>query len=117
MTQILIITAIAMIADVLTGVAGAVKTGTLKSGKMREGLWHKAGFCGLIVLGFILEYAAGLADIGINVPATNAVCIWVLMTEAVSISENLCILSPQIAESPIGKVLAEHKAENEKQEI
>lgn len=104
MTDILIVTFLAIVLDVVTGVAGAVKTGTVKSGKMREGLWHKAGFLGVVAMAYLFEYGASVADLGISIPATSAVCIWVIVTEAVSILENLCILNPQIAKSPLGKI-------------
>lgn len=119
MAPLVMIAAVAMIADVASGFAGAVKAGTLRSGKMREGLWHKAGFCGLIAMGFLVECAAGLADIGVTVPAASAVCVWVIATEAISILENLSAISPQIAESPLAKAFGrptrpadERKGEN-----
>ena len=39
-----------MLIDIATGFAGAAKRGVIDSGALREGLWHKAGFCGLLVL-------------------------------------------------------------------
>ncbi len=71
MENLLIATVLCMALDVATGVAGAVKAGALKSGKMREGLWHKAGFFGLIALAYLLEFAASVADLGISVPAVR----------------------------------------------
>jgi len=44
------IAAVMMVLDVLTGFAGAAKSKAVESGKMREGLWHKAGFFGLVAL-------------------------------------------------------------------
>lgn len=120
MTDLLIVTALAIVADVVTGFAGAVKTGTVMSGKMREGLWHKAGFAGLIVTAFLLEYlCAHIPYAGVEVayiqdictalasiPLVLSACLWVIVTEAVSIMENLCILNPDIAKSPIGRIFA-----------
>lgn len=106
MENLLIATVLCMALDVATGVAGAVKAGALKSGKMREGLWHKAGFFGLIALAYLLEFAASVADLGISVPAVSAVCVFVILTEVVSIVENLCVLNPDIRDSPVGKTLA-----------
>ena len=106
MTELLIVTALAMALDVITGVAGAVKSGTVMSVKMRDGLWHKAGFCGLVAMAYLFEYGASLADLGVAIPATGAVCVWVIVTEAVSILENLCVLNPDIAASPLGKIFA-----------
>lgn len=104
MTELLIAIVVLMVFDVVTGFAGAVKTGTVKSGKMREGLWHKAGFVGMVAMAYLLEFAASVADLGISIPAVSGVCVWVVITEAVSIFENLCVLNPAIAQSPIGKI-------------
>lgn len=120
MTELLIVTALAIAIDVVTGFAGAVKTGTVISSKMREGLWHKAGFAGLIVTAFLLEYlCAHIPYTGVEVayiqdicaalasiPLVLSACLWVIVTEAVSIMENLCTLNHDIAQSPIGRIFA-----------
>lgn len=120
MTDLLTVTFLAMVLDVALGFAGAVKTGTVKSGKMREGLWHKAGFVGLVAVAFLLEYFIAHVDASsITVPyiveACNALaaiplvlaaCVWVILTEAVSVVENLCVLNPEIEKSPIGRIFA-----------
>ena len=125
MTEMLAITAIAMVVDIITGFAGAVKTGTVKSGKMREGLWHKGGFVGLVALSYMLEFAVlHIPSTGIEAPgfvdlcnfvASNPLvrtsCIYIVMTEAVSVLENLCVLTPAIADSPVGRFLAKHGAD------
>ena len=103
-----------MVLDVATGLAGAVKTGTVQSGKMREGLWHKAGFVGMIACAYLLEYVANVADLGVSVPAVSAVCVFVVVTEAVSVVENLCVLNPQIADSPVGKMFGERDGGGER---
>lgn len=104
--ELLIIVTIAMVMDVVSGVSAAVRLGNVESVKMREGLWHKAGFVGLIAMAYLLEYGASLVDLGMTVPAVNAVCVFVVITEAMSIFENLCILNPAIADSPFGGLFA-----------
>lgn len=108
MTELLIVTVLVMVIDVATGFAGALKTGTVKSGKMREGLWHKGGFAGMVAMAYVLEYAARVADLGVDIPAVSAVCVWIVVTEAVSIVENLCVLNPAIADSPVGALFPGH---------
>lgn len=113
-----LIATVAMIGDIVTGFAGAVKTGEVASGKMREGLWHKAGFYGLIMLAALYEVAAALlnldaaaAEIGVSLPelpAVAAVCVYVLGTEFVSICENLIVINPQVGEAPFLKTLVKH---------
>lgn len=108
---------VAMIIDILTGYGGAAKQKMVASGKMREGVWHKAGFYGLVVLAGIYEIAAVVmnfelaAKIGIVVPelpAVGAVCVYVLFTEIVSICENLIILNPEIGNAPFMRTLVKH---------
>lgn len=127
MTELLIVTALAIVLDVATGFAGAIKTGTVMSGKMREGLWHKAGFAGLIVMAFLLEYMCAHIPIGgvevesivdictalSSLPLVLTACLWVIVTEAISIMENLCVLNPAIAKSPIGRIFEQHGIDGE----
>ena len=105
-----------MVLDILTGLAGAAKEGYIQSGKMREGLWHKAGYFGLIALAAAYEVATawinlgtiadGLGMVAPEIPAVTAVCVFIVLTEVVSIVENLCVLNPDIAKLPVIKTLA-----------
>lgn len=102
--KILIITLIFILADLLSGFVAAVALKDVSSEKLRKGLWHKSGFIGLIALGYGLEIAARFADLGFEVPAVATVCIYVIITEAISIFENLCKLNPHIVNSPLGSI-------------
>lgn len=102
--QVLAITGVLIVLDVVVGFAGAVKRHDVRSSKLRDGLWHKAGFVGLIVLAYLIEYAAGLADLGFEVPTVLAVCVYVMVTEIVSVFENLCVLNSELVTSPLGRV-------------
>lgn len=106
-----------MVIDMVTGYGGAAKLKKVASGKMREGLWHKAGFCGLILLAAIYEVAAAVmnfelaAVIGMAVPelpAVGAVCVYIVFTEVVSICENLIVLNPEIGNAPFMRTLVKH---------
>lgn len=111
------IATVMMVIDIITGLAGAAKDRDINSGKMREGLWHKAGYFGLIALAAVYEVATvyinfEVAELGIGmtapeIPAVTAVCAFVVLTEVVSIIENLCVLNPDIAKLPIVKTLAQ----------
>ena len=83
--------------DIVVGVAQAVKTGTLSSTKMREGLWHKCGFILGIAFAILVEMGLGACQIDVTVPLCAAVCAYIILTEVVSIAENLCVLSPELA--------------------
>ena len=116
--QPIVVASVMMILDIVTGFAGAVKNQTVESGKMREGLWHKAGFFGLIALAFIYEVAAvwmnfeadavGLGATIPELPAVSGACIFIVATEIVSVCENLCTLNPHIAALPVIKSLKPH---------
>lgn len=106
--QPMIIALSMMVLDIIFGFAGAWKNNEVRSDKMREGLWHKAGYCGLIMLAFSYEvgsewvnFESAQVDLGILlpvVPAVTGVCAFIFATEVVSIIENLCELNPKIAD-------------------
>ncbi len=102
--DLVIIALVAMILDIITGFASALKNADLSSSKMREGLWHKAGFCGLLILAYMVQFAMFHMELGLDFPAVDAVCVWIVVTEIVSIVENLCIINPTIMDSPVGKL-------------
>lgn len=102
--EILVITLIMILLDLIFGFIGAVKEKVVDSTKLRNGLWHKSGFIGLIVLAYILQIAIMKVDLGFEIPTVIAVCVYIIVTEAVSIVENLCILNPNIIHSPFGEI-------------
>lgn len=108
--HVLLITCVMIVLDILLGFAGAVKRGDVESGKLREGLWHKAGYAGIIVVAYLIQYAAQYAELGFEVPTVMAVCVYVILTEIVSVVENLCVLNPALVNSPLGVLL--HKNSN-----
>lgn len=102
--HVLIITAVMIVLAVVVGFAGAIKQKDVQSEKLRNGLWHKAGFVGLIALAYVIEYTAQYAELGFEVPTVLAVCAYVIVTEIVSVFENLCVLNPNLVDSPLGAI-------------
>lgn len=95
-----------ILADYVTGVIKAVKQKALDSSKMREGLWHKLGFIGAMALGYGCQLACNFSILPDSFGAIfGAVCVYVYITEAISIFENLCELSPELADSPLAQLL------------
>ena len=88
-----------MVGDILSGTIQAVANNDLSSTKMRQGLWHKASFLLLIALAFGLEWAMGFLDLGFDVPMITPVCVLIVLTETISILENIGKLNPSIAGS------------------
>lgn len=95
-----------MVLDVLLGLAGAVKNKDVQSSKMREGLWHKAGSVGLIVLAYVLDVAVDHVDLGVIFPGVVIVCAYIILMEVGSCLENLVVLNPELRNNPIMKVFA-----------
>lgn len=93
-------------ADYLTGIAKALYSQSLDSGKMRSGLFHKLGFVGALALGYACQIGVNWGFFGEEFSAVFAgITVWVLITEAISIFENLCEISPELAKSPLAGLL------------
>lgn len=92
--------------DILLGLAGAVKDHDVQSSKMREGLWHKCGSIGLIVLAYVIEIAVDHVDLGIVFPGVIVVCAYIILMEVGSCLENLVVLNPELKNNPIMRVFA-----------
>ena len=86
-----------MVADVLTGLVKAWRAHDVKSSAMREGLYHKIGYIGVIFLAQGIEVAADkVPGITINMPITAGICAFIILSETVSILENLAAINPAI---------------------
>lgn len=89
-----------IVLDYATGVAAAVMHGELQSSKMREGLWHKLGEVGAIILAYIVAqegHCIGLPyQIDLLIPS---VVIWISIMEVASVLENLALLNPDLGKS------------------
>lgn len=92
------ITAILIAMDYISGIAAAASRGDLQSSKMREGLWHKLGEVGAILLAYLVaeegHYIGLPYQIDLLIPA---VIIWLSVMEITSILENLALLNPDLA--------------------
>lgn len=92
------ITAILIAMDYISGIAAAASRGDLQSSKMREGLWHKLGEVGAILLAYLVaeegHYIGLPYQIDLLIPA---VIIWLSVMEITSILENITILNPDLA--------------------
>lgn len=96
--EIVVITCAFMVADIITGLIKAWHHHDIKSRAMREGLFHKLAFIAVIALAYGVEIAAlHIPQITIDVPLVTGICAFVVLTEIVSILENLCAINPQIA--------------------
>lgn len=114
------ITAILIAMDYLSGIAAAASRGDLQSSKMREGLWHKLGEVGAILLAYLVaeegHYIGLPYQIDLLIPA---VLIWISVMEITSILENLALLNPDLGESSFLQIFRKEEkkgAEDEKKD-
>lgn len=85
-----------MAIDVFTGLLKAVKNKELNSTKAREGIYKKASFILFIAFGYLADYAMGYVDMGFNLPAAATICTLIVVTEAISVLENLGKINPDL---------------------
>ena len=85
-----------MVIDVFTGVLKAVKSKELNSTKAREGIYKKASFILFIAFGYLADYAMVYVNMGFNLPAAATICTLIIVTEAISVLENLGQINPDL---------------------
>lgn len=85
-----------MAIDVITGVLKAVKNKELNSTKAREGIYKKASFILFIAFGYLADYAMDYVDMGFSFPAAATICTLIIVTEAISVLENLGQINPDL---------------------
>jgi toxin secretion/phage lysis holin len=103
-----------MAIDVFTGVLKAVKNKELNSTKAREGIYKKASFILFIAFGYLADYAMDYVDMGFNLPAAATICTLIIVTEAISVLENLGKINPDLVKlvAPFLSALNKKEGEN-----
>lgn len=107
--NLIIIVLIFIILDFISGIIRAVKEKNLDSTKMREGLFHKLGFILAIILGIAIEYAMLFMDLGFSIPIVEGICVFLVLTEIVSIIENLIGINPSLNTHAFLKIFGKEK--------
>lgn len=86
-----------MVADIISGVLKAWHAHDMQSKALRNGLYHKVAFLGVIGLAQLTELAADkMPEIELNEPIVGAICAYIVLTELVSVLENLRDINPDI---------------------
>lgn len=91
--------------DVATGIVKALKNGALKSSKMREGLFNKSGLGLCMCLGYGVDLARAVLSFDATEAAGPAVCLYIIGMEMLSITENVCAISPELTPEAIKRIL------------
>ena len=99
--------------DILTGYVGAVVNHCVSSTKIREGLGHKALLLCVELLAFVIEvvcqHVEGMGALaGVTVVGISVV---IIAMEVTSIWENVVAASPELSDSPLGRIFDNAKRE------
>ena len=91
----LVVLAVVMVIDYVTGMAGAAYSGKLSSRVGVLGILKKAGYLALVAVGMVADYLIGSAllkigiDLQINYCFGMIITVWLIINELISILENL----------------------------
>lgn len=94
--MVYLLTACFIILDMATGVIKAFVEKAFTSSIMREGLFHKCGSVLCVVFGILVDVAQTYIDIGVTIPVAISICAYIILMEAGSIIENICVINPEI---------------------
>lgn len=88
--------------DFGTGIIKALKSESkLSSSKLRDGLFKKVGFILCYILGWGINYASIYISLPFTINLLPIIVGYAIVTEVVSITENICIINPDIVPSKL----------------
>ena len=92
--------------DLITGIVGAIRDGEqIKSSKLRDGLFKKVGFIFCYTLGVAINYAESYLTLPFGVYLVPIICTYTIITEVVSIVENISKINPDILPEKIKELI------------
>lgn len=95
--------------DIAFGCGNAAAKHEFSSGKMRAGMSHKAAELGFVIVGVICDACLlGGFDLGFA-PILLTICLYIALMEIASLLETFCEMNPQLADSPIFKLLKKER--------
>lgn len=107
--MVLIITGCFILLDLISGLLSAFKSKSFKSSKMREGLFHKTGSILVVTFAILVDHAQKYVDLGVQIPMTVIICVYIILMECGSILENASKLNPDINVESIKKYFSKSK--------
>lgn len=93
----IIICLILHVIDIITGLLGAIKTKTLDSTTLRNGIFKKCGFIACYSVALLLSYYGDIVGISYGEIVLDAIVAYSVLTEIVSIIENACELNEDLS--------------------
>lgn len=80
----------------VTGIIAAVKNKDIKSSKLRDGLFKKAGFIFCYLLAWLIDTQGDSIGLSIGVSLLPIIVLYVVLTEITSIVENICKINTDL---------------------
>ena len=107
-----------MVLDFVSGIAKALSEHEFSSTKMREGILHKSSLIIVIVTFGILQTCLNAgASFGFDIPALDIIITLLMVMELSSVFENVCEMSPTLANSKIGELLMKKTGDSSSNEM
>lgn len=100
-----VIVLVAVSLDIVFGIACAIVNNEVSSSKMREGIGHKLGIIGTMLVAMFLEGCCSFIDLGFDVPVVGVTAAYLTLMEAWSVCEILVKLNPELSGVPIFSLL------------
>lgn len=92
--------------DLITGIVGTIRNGEqIKSSKLRDGLFKKVGFVFCYALAVLINYAENLLTLPFAVDLVPVICTYAVITEVVSIIENISKINSDILPDKLKRLL------------
>lgn len=110
--MMLILTIAFIVLDMITGIVKAFKEKNFTSTIMREGLFHKSGELILLVFGFLVDFAQKYIDLGVSLPMTGIICVYICLMEIGSIIENVGKINPSLVPANLQQYFFKLKKED-----
>lgn len=104
--EIYIAIGILILLDIASGISQAIFNKTMDSKILRSGMFHKLSYVFALVLALMLEYSCKYLELGLEPTIFVPLAIYIILTEAVSILENLTRINPDLLDSPLFKILS-----------
>ena len=82
--------------DLITGVISAVKEKSIKSSKLRDGLFKKVGFIICYFVAWMVDTKGAYIGFNLGANVLPIIILYVCTTELVSIIENICKINSDL---------------------
>ena len=99
--------------DFITGFISALKSRTVSSSKMRDGMFKKVGFIFCYIIAVIIDVYGNYVGFSLPLKVLPVIVGYVIMTELVSILENISKINPDLKISKLREIFQVKENKND----